>query len=61
MKVDKILSRVKVVNMRLHFDNLFNGDKTLGDLGNSLINQNIDMFIGDIEAVLQKSLCKYNL
>jgi len=58
IKADQILSRVKIVNMRLHFDNLFNSDRTLGDLGNSLINQNIDMFVNDIEAVLQKSLSK---
>lgn len=58
VKADRADVTVKIVSLKLHFDNLFNGDRVLGDLGNSLINQNIDLFLRDIEPSLQRSLCK---
>lgn len=58
LRVDKCQVGVKIVSLKLNFENLFRGDKVLSDLGNSLVNQNIDMFIRDIEPALQKSLCK---
>lgn len=58
IKVDKSTVIVKIVQMKLHFDNLFRGDKVLSDLGNQLINQNIQMFIKDVEPAQQRSLCK---
>jgi Haemolymph juvenile hormone binding protein (JHBP) len=56
LKADNAQVAVKINKMRLHFDNLFNGDKVLGDLGNSVVNQNIETFISDVEPPLQKSL-----
>lgn len=41
--------------------NLFNsptGDRVLGDLGNNLVNENIDLFISDIGPILERSLGK---
>lgn len=58
MKADKADVTVKIVKIKFHFDNLFSGDKALGDLGNTLVNQNTDLFIQDIEPALQNSLCK---
>lgn len=59
LKIDKCDLVIKIETLRLKFDNLFNGDKVLGDLGNQLVNQNIDLFTKDIEPSLQRSLCKY--
>lgn len=58
VRPDKTEVSVKIVKLKLHFENLFNGDKVLGDLGNSLVNQNIDLFLRDIEPSLQRSLCR---
>lgn len=58
VKADKADAAVKIVKMTMNFQNLFNGDKVLGDLGNSLINQNIDLFLRDIVPSLQRSLGK---
>lgn len=56
VKIDSAKVNVKILNMKLNFENLFNGDRVLGDLGNSLVNENIDMFIKDIEPSLETSL-----
>ena len=58
IKVDKSIVAVKIVKLTLNFEDLFKTDKALSELGNSLVNQNIDLFIGDIEPSLQKSLGK---
>lgn len=58
LRIDKAQVGVKIISLKLNFENLFNGDRVLSDLGNTLVNQNIDMFIRDIEPALQKSLCK---
>lgn len=56
IRPDKADVRLKIVKLHFHFNNLFNGDKTLGDLGNQLVNDNIDLFLADIEPSLQASL-----
>lgn len=56
VRIDKTDVFVKIPKMKLHFENLFPNDKVLSDLGNNLVNQNIDMFLKDIEPALQKSL-----
>lgn len=43
---------------RLHLNNLFGGDKLLGDIVNETINQNFDLFIKDIIPLIEKSLGK---
>lgn len=58
LKVDNCKVDVKIVKMKMKFENLFKTDKVLNDLGNQLVNQNVDMFIKEIEPYLQKSLCK---
>lgn len=56
VKIDSAKVNIKILQLKLNFENLFNGDRVLGDLGNSLVNENIDMFIKDIEPSLQTSL-----
>lgn len=58
IRADRSTVTAKIVKMTMNFDNLFKGDKVLSDLGNSLVNQNIDLLIGDIEPSLQTSLGK---
>jgi Haemolymph juvenile hormone binding protein (JHBP) len=58
LRIDKSDVVVKIPQLKLHFENLFPNDNVLSNLGNSLVNQNIDMFVRDIEPALQKSLCK---
>lgn len=60
LKADRVEIALKIINMKMHLDNLFNGDKVLGDLGNSLINQNQHLFLKDFEPNLQTSLGKRN-
>lgn len=56
VRLDRNNVAVKINSLRIHFDNLFPNDNVLSNLGNSLVNQNIDLFIRDIEPALQKSL-----
>lgn len=49
---------VKIKTLKIQFENLFPNDHVLNDLGNSVINENIDLFVKDIEPALQKSLGK---
>jgi len=44
--------------VKIYFDNLFNGDKALSDLGNRLVNDNIDLFINDIKPAIEQSISK---
>lgn len=56
VRIEKSQVAVKIVKMKLKFDNLFNGDRVLSDLGNSLVNENINLFVKDVEPSLQVSL-----
>lgn len=56
IKIDKSTVSLKITKLVLNLDKLFKNDQALSDLGNSLVNQNIDLLIGDIEPALQTSL-----
>ncbi|CRK99074.1 CLUMA_CG011933, isoform A [Clunio marinus] len=58
VKADNCVVAVKLEDLQLNFSDLFNGNKVLSDVGNQLINDNIDLFIRDIEPSLEKSLAK---
>lgn len=60
VKADNMDLNIKIPKIKFHFDNLFNGDKALGDLGNTLVNQNTDLFVPDIEAAVKQTLGKLN-
>jgi len=50
--------KIKPGRVVLHFDNLFNGDKTLGELGNRLVNENVQLFIDDVKPPIEQSISK---
>lgn len=53
---------MKLKNLRVHFDNLFNGQKALEAVGNQVINDNIatyiSSFIPPIERAIEKKVLK---
>jgi flagellar motor switch protein FliG len=58
LKIDQTDVAVKIGSMNFNFENLFNGDKVLGELGNRLVNENIDLFLNDVEPAVKNSLSK---
>lgn len=56
MKFEKFLVKIQVNNSQIHLDNLFNGDPTLGQIGNQFINDNIQLFLDEVTPGLEKSL-----
>lgn len=55
--VKKLTIRVRVGNgSSLRLENLFNGDKTLGDVINQTINQNFDVVSKDIIPIIERAL-----
>lgn len=58
MKFEKFLFKIQVNSSKIHLDNLFNGDPTLGQIGNQFINDNIDLFLSEVTPGLEKSLAE---
>lgn len=56
MFVKKLTIRVRVGGGYLHLDNLFNGDKALGEVVNQTINQNFDIVSKDIIPIIERAL-----
>lgn len=54
--VKKLTIRVRVGGGSLHLDNLFNGDKALGEVVNQTINQNFDIVSKDIIPIVERAL-----
>lgn len=54
--VKKLTIRVRVGGGSLRLENLFNGDKTLGDVINQTINQNFDIISKDIIPLIERAL-----
>lgn len=50
--------RTSVGNARFHLENLFNGDPTLGQIGNTVINENANLFVDEMTPGIEKSLSK---
>lgn len=50
--------KVTVGAGKFRLDNLFNGDKTLGDIGNTIINENAQIFLEELIPGFEKSLSK---
>lgn len=48
IKIDDVKLQVKPASIKVRYENLFNGQKALEDVGNEYINQNIDLISGDI-------------
>lgn len=43
---------------KFNLKNLFNGDPTLSEIGNQFVNENSELFLGEIIPGLEKSLSK---
>lgn len=56
--VNKLDIKVTVQNGKVSFDNLFGGDKTLGEVINNVINANFETFSADIIPLIEKSLSR---
>ena len=54
--VNKLQIKVTVQNGKLDFQNLFGGDKTLGEIINQTINQNFAVFSKEMIPLIEKSL-----
>lgn len=58
MVVKKLDIKIKVQNGRLNLDNLFGGDKVLGDIINHTINQNFNILSQEIIPLIEKALSR---
>lgn len=50
--------KINIDVFKLHLDNLFNGDRILGDVGNTIINDNQDLYLQEIIPGLERGLSK---
>lgn len=55
VKIDNCTVKTKVEVVKIKLDNLFNGDKVLGELGNRLINENVDLLKPDFIPAFEKA------
>lgn len=58
MKFDKLTLKVTVGGAKFRLENLFNGDRTLGEIGNTVINDNSKLFLEELIPGFEKSLSK---
>lgn len=58
VKFGNLDMKVTVGAGKFRLENLFNGDKTLGDIGNTIINENAQVFIEELIPGFEKSLSK---
>lgn len=56
MKFEKFQIKIQIGKNLLHLDNLFNGDPTLGQIGNQFINDNSELFLSEILPGLENNL-----
>lgn len=56
MRIMDFKLKVSVGTGTLKFDNLFGGDRVLGDAVNSAINNNFDLFIKELMPLVEKAL-----
>ncbi|ALC42830.1 CG33680 [Drosophila busckii] len=58
VKFTKMSMRIQFKDFKLQLDNLFNGDRILGDVGNTLINDNQELYLNEIVPGLERGLSK---
>ncbi|XP_070493725.1 uncharacterized protein [Chironomus tepperi] len=56
LKIDKTSLSIKSAQVKVYFDNLFNGQKSLEEAANDVVNQNIDIIKGDVFPVIEQSI-----
>lgn len=58
VKFDNLTLKVTVGGAKFRLENLFNGDRTLGEIGNTIINENAQLFLEELIPGFEKSLSK---
>ncbi|XP_020803550.1 protein takeout [Drosophila serrata] len=58
VKFTKMTMRIEFKDFKLNLENLFNGDRILGEVGNALINNNQDLYLNEIVPGLEHGLSK---
>lgn len=58
IRVKKVQTNIQLKQGKLNLQNLFNGDKVLGDVINETINQNFALVAEDIIPLVEKALNK---
>jgi len=58
LQFDRFQVKLNVGSSKIYLDNLFNGDPTLGQIGNTFINDNIELFLSEVQPGLEKSLAE---
>lgn len=58
VKFSEAPTLIKLGKLQIKMQDLFKGDKVLSEVGDAIINQNIDNFIVEIEPKVQQSIGK---
>lgn len=58
VKFGNLHIKVTVGGAKFRLENLFNGDRTLGEIGNTVINENAQLFLEELIPGFEKSLSK---
>ncbi|KAI8116887.1 hypothetical protein FF38_06696 [Lucilia cuprina] len=58
VRFTKLPLKINIDVFKMHLDNLFNGDRVLGEVGNTIINDNRDLYLNEIIPGLEKGLSK---
>lgn len=58
VKFEHLQMKISVGKARFRLENLFNGDRTLGEIGNQIINENSQLFVEEMIPGFEKSLSK---
>ncbi|XP_034651033.1 protein takeout [Drosophila subobscura] len=58
VKFTKMTMRIQFKDFKLNLENLFNGDRILGEVGNTLINSNQELYLNEIIPGLERGLSK---
>lgn len=56
LRFEKLMLKIQIGKNRLNLKNLFNGDPNLGQIGNTFINENSELFLNEIIPGLEKNL-----
>jgi Haemolymph juvenile hormone binding protein (JHBP) len=58
LKFDLFNLKIQIGKNRLSLKNLFNGDPSLGNIGNQFINENSELFLSEVIPGLEKNLAE---
>lgn len=58
LKISDLIVRIRTGQGNIHLQNLFNGDRSLGDIVNETINQNFELFTNELIGPIEKALEK---